>query len=245
MPRRPRIQLADLPRHVIARGNNRQATFITGEDYAFYRECLLDARAKYGCDLHAYVLMTNHVHLLVTPRKAAALSLLMQSVGRRYVQYVNYTYKRSGTLWEGRHKASLVATDDYLLRCQRYIELNPVRASMVAHPADYPWSSYRHHAEGKLDPLVRSHGNYVALGTSLVERQAAYRELFRYQLEPGEIDEIRAAANQDLVLGGERFKAEIEVLLKRRVEPAKRRRLMKRETSGKRSEQMSLLQEIK
>ena len=133
----------------------------------------------------------------------------------------------------------------YLLRCQRYIELNPVRASMVAHPADYPWSSYRHHAEGKTDPLIRSHGNYAALGTSLEERQAAYRELFRYQLDSGQIEEIRAAANQDLVLGGERFKAEMEALLKRRVEPARRGRPVKWETSGKRSEQMSLLQENK
>ena len=101
----------------------------------------------------------------------------MQSVGRRYVQYVNHTYKRSGTLWEGRHKASLVATDDYLLVCQRYIELNPVRAGMVQHPADYPWSSYRHHAEGRTDPLVRSHANYEALGATPEARQAAYREI--------------------------------------------------------------------
>jgi len=133
----------------------------------------------------------------------------------------------------------------YLLRCQRYIELNPVRASMVAHPADYPWSSYRHHAEGKTDPLVRSHGNYVALGASPEQRQAAYRELFRYQLEPGEIDEIRAAANQNLVLGGERFKAEMEALLKRRVEPARRGRPVKRVSPDDRGEQILLLQEIK
>jgi putative transposase len=245
MPRRPRIQLADLPRHVIARGNNRQATFVTDEDYAFYRECLLDASAKYGCDIHAYVLMTNHVHMLVTPRKAQALSLLMQSVGRRYVQYVNHTYKRSGTLWEGRHKTSLVATDDYLLVCQRYIELNPVRAGMVEHPADYPWSSYRHHAEGRADPLVRSHANYAALGTTPEARQAAYKELFRYQLDPGQIDEIRNAAKRELPLGESRFREEIEALVKRKLEPGKRGRPVKRGVPDERGEQLTLLEDGK
>ena len=243
MPRRPRIQLPDLPRHVIARGNNRQATFVTDEDFAFYRECVLDASAKYGCDIHALVLMTNHVHLLVTPRKLHALSLLMQSIGRRYVQYVNHTYKRSGTLWEGRYKASLVATDDYLLFCQRYIELNPVRAGMVQHPADYPWSSYRHHAEGKTDPLIRSHANYGALGATPEARQAAYREIFRYQLDPGQVDEIRTAAKHELMLGGSRFKAEIEALLQRKVEPGKRGRPVKRNDASGRSEQLTLLGE--
>jgi len=131
MPRKPRVYLSGVPCHVIQRGNDRQPCFYSEEDYVFYLECLYDACKRYKVNLHAYVLMTNHVHLLVTPRVADGISRVMQSIGRRYVQYVNVTYKRSGTLWEGRHKSSLVDADNYLLSCYRYIEMNPVRAGMV------------------------------------------------------------------------------------------------------------------
>ena len=143
MPRKSRMYLPTIPCHVVSRGNNRDACFYADEDYLFYLECLGDACDKYAVALHAYVLMTNHVHLLLTPRDELGISRVMQSVGRRYVQYINYTYRRSGTLWEGRHKASLIDADRYLLACYRYIELNPVRANMVVDPADYRWSSYR------------------------------------------------------------------------------------------------------
>lgn len=142
MPRRPRLNFAGMPLHVIQRGNNRSACFFAEEDFRFYLHWLGIGAKKYGCAIHAYVLMTNHVHLLMTPEKPAAASTLLQSLGRRYVQYVNRFYKRSGTLWEGRFKASLVNAEEYLLKCHRYIELNPLRAGMVRHPGEYAWSSY-------------------------------------------------------------------------------------------------------
>ena len=130
------MYLAGVPAHVIQRGNNRDACFFHEDDYRFYRQCLAEACRRYGVDLHAYVLMTNHTHLLMTPACPEGISRVMQSLGRRFVQYMNKTYRRTGTLWESRHKASLVDAERYLLACYRYIELNPVRAGMVEHPAD-------------------------------------------------------------------------------------------------------------
>ena len=161
--------------------------------------------------------MTNHVHLLMTPDRNSALSSIMQSVGRRYVRYVNTEYRRSGTLWEGRFKASLIQSEQYLLTCYRYIELNPVRAGMVDHPAEYRWSSYPANGQGVADAVLSAHDEYRRLGRSEFERQAAYRELFRHQLDPGVIDEIREAMNHDLVVGTSRFKDEIEATTKRKV----------------------------
>ena len=137
MPRQPRYALAGFPQHVIQRGNNRSATFYAEQDYRVYLECLAEACHVHETALHAYVLMTNHVHLLMTPGKTNGLAKVMQSLGRRYVRYVNDTYRRTGTLWEGRYKASVIDTEHYLLACYRYIEMNPVRAGLVAHPADY------------------------------------------------------------------------------------------------------------
>jgi len=142
MPRKPRMYLAGVPCHVVQRGNNRDACFFTDDDYQLYRETLRDACRSYRVDVHAYVLMTNHVHLLMTPQTIEGISRVMQSLGRRYVQYVNRSYQRVGTLWESRHKASLVDAKNYLLACYRYIELNPVAAGMVEHPGDYRWSSF-------------------------------------------------------------------------------------------------------
>ncbi len=227
MARKLRFNLAEIPQHIVQRGNNRQASFFSEDDYRFYLDCLDEASIKYGCTVHAYVLMTNHVHLLVTPRAPDSVSRTMQSVGRRYVQYVNYHYKRSGTLWEGRHKASLVQTEKYLLTCYRYIELNPVRANMVSRPDEYPWSSYRANAQGAEDRLLRAHTEYLALGTTPEERQNAYRELFYSQLDTETLGELRKAVNQGLVTGSDRFTEEIETMLDRRVRPAKRGRPLK------------------
>jgi len=224
MPRRPRLNLASMPLHVIQRGNNRQACFFAEEDYRFYLYWLKKGADKYGCDIHAYVLMTNHVHLLVSPHRKSSVSALMQSVGRRYVQYVNRTYKRSGTLWEGRFKASLVNAEEYLLLCYRYIELNPVRAGMAQDPGAYPWSSYRSHGLGERDELIRDHELYLALGAKPDERQRAYRELFRSHMDEAALTQIRRAAGRELVLGSERFRQEIEQALGKRVEPQKRGR---------------------
>ncbi len=143
MPKKPRMYQPDVPCHVIQRGNNREACFYSDRDYQFYLDCLEDASHRHGVRVHAYVLMTNHVHILMAPGRKNSIGLTMQSIGRRYVQFINKAYQRTGTLWESRYKASLVDKDRYLLTCMRYIELNPVRANMIAHPGEYKWSSYR------------------------------------------------------------------------------------------------------
>ncbi|MBI4194887.1 MAG: transposase [Betaproteobacteria bacterium] len=224
MPRRTRLNLADVPQHIIQRGNNRQATFFAEEDYRFYLDCLLEAARKYDCQIYAYVLMTNHVHLLASAPQRYALSRMMQHLGRRFVRHINRVYQRSGTLWEGRFKASLVDTEIYFLRCLRYIECNPVRARMVADPADYRWSSYRAHALGLPDKLVVAHEQYERLGETDGERQSAYRALFRSELALTELNEIRDTVNCGWPLGGERFRDEIERALARTARPPKRGR---------------------
>lgn len=221
MPRRPRLALQGVPLHLIQRGNNRQACFFADEDYRFYLDWLYEHAGKTGCRVHAYVLMTNHVHLLISADKTDAPGALMKALGQRYVQYVNRVYRRSGTLWEGRFRSCPIQEEAYLLACQRYIELNPVRAGMVGHPGEYRWSSYRANAQGEVSPLIRPHGLYDALGLDVVERQAAYWALFRYELEPGLVDQIRQATNGNFVLGSERFAAEVAAAIGRRVVPGK------------------------
>ena len=221
MPRRPRLALPGVPLHLIQRGNNRQVCFFAKEDYRFYLEWLHEHAGKNGCRLHAYVLMTNHVHLLISAENTEAPGALMKALGQRYVQYVNRVYRRSGTLWEGRYRSCPIQEEAYLLACQRYIELNPVRAGMVEHPGEYRWSSYRANGEGEENPLLSRHGLYEALGPDTASRQAAYRELFRYQLEPGLVDQIRRATNGNFVLGNERFAAEVAAVVGRRVSPGK------------------------
>jgi putative transposase len=157
MPRKSRFNLVGLPQHVIQRGNNREPCFFDKSDYSRYLEDVKSSAKKFNCRIHAYVLMTNHVHMLVTPMAEYAVSEMMQSLGRRYVRYINKTYKRTGTLWEGRFKASLIDSEQYLLSCIRYIELNPVRASMVEHPGEYQWSSYPINAQNQKSKLIESH----------------------------------------------------------------------------------------
>ena len=219
MARKPRLYLPEVPQHVVQRGNNREPCFFAEEDYRYYLECLADAAAKFGCQVHAYVLMTNHVHLLATPEADYAISGMMQSVGRRYVRYINHAYKRTGTLWEGRFKACLVQSEQYLLTCSRYIELNPVRADMVEAPGDYKWSSYHHNAWGKEDECVKKHSLYEQLSTNQDERQAAYRELFRHHMENDLIHQIREAVKHESILGSSYFKEKVEKVLGRHVLP--------------------------
>ena len=224
MARQPRLHLARVPLHIIQRGNNRQPTFFAPSDYRFYLDRLADAAARYGCVVHAYALMTNHVHMLVTPLEAGAMSSAMQDLGRRYVKHVNRVYGRTGTLWEGRFKAALVDTDGYFLTCCRYIELNPVRAGMVSHPVEYQWSSYRHNALGEANPYLNSHEVYRALGTTPDERRLAYRQLFTDEIGEAQLAEIRDAVNRGWPLGSDRFKDEIERALERAARPPKRGR---------------------
>jgi len=182
MPRRTRIQLDRVPLHIVQRGHNREACFFGEDDYASYLRWLGEALAETQCALHAYVLMTNHVHPLLTPKKAEFVPRLIMSFGRRYVQYFNRTHHHTGTLWDSRYKSSVVQSDTYLFTCQRYIELNPVRAAMVTDPAHYRWTSYRHNALGKADSRLTPHPLYVALSATDKARQAEYRGLFRAHL---------------------------------------------------------------
>lgn len=217
MPRRARLILPNVPLHIIQRGNNRQACFYADEDCRAYLDWLREYANRTGCRVHAYVLMTNHVHLLVSAGQGEASGALMKALGQRYVQYVNRTYRRSGTLWEGRYRSCLIQEDTYLLACQRYIELNPVRAGMVEHPAEYRWSSYRANARGETDVVLTPHTLYEALGLDAAGRQATYRELFRHELDPGLVDDIRHATNGNFALGTERFAGQIAAALGRRV----------------------------
>lgn len=224
MPRKPRAYLAGVPCHIIQRGNNRDTCFYSVSDYLFYLDCLHNACIRYRVALHAYVLMTNHVHLLMTPDTAEGISQVMQSLGRRYVQYINYKRCRSGTLWEGRHKASLVDAEAYLLTCMRYIELNPVRANMVKHPADYRWSSHRSNALGKDSPLITPHACYLALSHNAERRLQTYRGLFEERLHSRDIHRIRNATQFCMPLGNEQFKQHVEATLSRPMGFAKRGR---------------------
>src|SRR5450756_108786 len=178
MPRRPRVHIDGIPLHIVQRGHNRQPCFFAEEDYHTYLHWLNEALRKEHCALHAYALMTNHVHLLLTPQEAKAIPKLIIALDRRYVQYINTTYRRTGTLWDSRYKSSLIQAETYLLSCQRYIELNPARAAMVSDPAHYRWTSYRHNALGAEDRRVTPHALYRQLGANDQERQIAYRALF-------------------------------------------------------------------
>ena len=217
MPRRPRVVLPGVPLHLIQRGNNRQACFYADDDFRFYLEWLRRYARDTRCAIHAYVLMTNHVHLLVSSAAAGGVGEMMKRLGQRYVQYVNRTYRRSGTLWEGRFRSCLTREESYVLGCYRYVELNPVRAGMVEHPGEYRWSSYRANAQGEARSWLAPHTCYQALASDERGRQAAYRELFRYQLDPGLVDEIREATNGNYVLGTSRFQKEVARALGRRV----------------------------
>jgi putative transposase len=224
MPRRPRVHIDGVPLHIVQRGHNRQPCFFAEEDYHTYLHWLSEALHKEHCALHAYALMTNHVHLLLTPKNTAAVPKLIIALGRRYVQYINVSYRRTGTLWDSRYKSSLIQADTYLLACQRYIELNPVRADMVDDPANYRWTSYRANALGQTSTILTPHPLYQSLGASNEERQSAYRALFRPQLDDEAISDIRLALNQSQPLGNERFYQQIEQMTGQRRESKPRGR---------------------
>ena len=217
MPRRARLSLPGIPWHIIQRGNNRSVCFHAEADYQFYLHYLKEFADQFGCALHAYVLMTNHVHLLLTPARADSAGLLMKHLGQRYVQYINRTYQRSGTLWEGRFRSCLMQSEEYVLACYRYIELNPVRAGMVMRPQDYRWTSYHANGLGKANALLTPQDEYRRLGKTDGERREAYRLLFRAHVDEALVDEIRSATNGNFALGGKRFQSRIARALGRRV----------------------------
>ncbi|MFS2020564.1 transposase [Massilia sp. CT11-108] len=201
MPRPRRLVLPSVPLHVIQRGNNRIPCFTCRSDYLVYLDILRECAYDCGCALHAYVLMTNHVHLLLSPDDEHGASVLMRRLGQRYVQYFNRRHTRTGTLWEGRFRSCLVLDEDYFLACQRYIELNPVRARMVVKPEHYPWSSYQTNALGHDSPLVKPHLAYLRLHHETITRQAVYRQLCEDALPDQLISEIRGASNGNRPLG--------------------------------------------
>ncbi len=206
-----------VPVHAFQRGHNKAPVFFEDEDYLVYLRFLKAAADDLDCQLHAYVLMTNHVHLLVTPETSDAISLLFQSVGRHYVPYINKTYGRRGSLWEGRYKACLIDADSYLLACMRYIELNPVRAGMVKHPAQYRWSSYACNALGADNALITPHSLYQDLGLTDVSQREAYSGPFDIPINENKLTLFRQALQSGTPLGHDRFKAEIESVFGRRI----------------------------
>jgi putative transposase len=224
MPRKPRVSLAGVAEHVIQRGNNRQAIFTSEDDMKAYVTWLKQYSKKYNVAIHAWVLMTNHVHLLCSPANYSGISKMMQSLGRMYVMYFNRAYKRSGTLWEGRYRSCLVQSGKYLLEVYRYIELNPVRAGMVQDPREYSWSSYQCNALGKQSDLLTAHPNYLAINQDANNRLADYRGLFVGYVESELVEDIRKATNKGLALGNEQFKFKVEALSGRSVIEGKRGR---------------------
>jgi putative transposase len=225
--------LAGIPVHAVQRGNNHGACFFREEDRAFYLHHMGRLLRPSGCVLHAYCLMTNHVHLLLTPLHTRSCGLLMKHLGQLHSQYVNRTYGRTGSLWEGRFRSCLVQSEEYLLACHRYIELNPVRAGLVDHPGQYRWSSYRANAEDEISDVVIQHEEYLRLGGNAGERRRAYRALFDSRPGSNRFDEIREATNGNFALGGDAFRRKMAATLGRRVERANAGRPVRRsEDSG-------------
>jgi putative transposase len=222
MARLPRLTAPGLPHHLIQRGNNRQSVFVDSVDCARYLAELADLAGRHGLAVHAYVLMPNHIHLLATPAERETLARVMQSLGRRYVRAFNDRYRRTGTLWEGRYRSTVVETDRYLLACMRYIEMNPVRAGLVDEPGTYRWSSHGHHVGLRHDPLITEHQLYWALGNTPFERQVAYRRLIEQGgQDHADVEAIRFATHRGWVLGREPFADQIAVSNGRRVAPAR------------------------
>lgn len=221
MARQPRLALPGYPHHVIQHGNNRQEIFVTAADYQFWLDLLKASARQFEVAVHAYVLMPNHVHLLVTPATSEGLSRMMQAIGRSYVRYFNQAHQRSGTLWEGRYKSTLIQPDRYLLACMAYIDLNPVRAQRVTEPRDYPWSSHAHYLGLRVDPLVTPHLLYWGLGNTPFAREAAYANLVHAGINSVQQSEITAAALHGWALGDDDFVADLQKKTSRRLTKAR------------------------
>jgi putative transposase len=229
MPRTARLRLAGLPLHIVHRGNNRGACFFQEADYRRYLVKLEECVERFDCQVHAYVLMTNHVHLLVSPAVPTAISWFMKRVAQDHAQHVNRTYGRTGAVWENRYYSGFVDSESYLFTCHRYIETNPVRAGMVRHPAEYPWSSFRSNALGYPSSLVRQHCVYGGLGSTPETRQAAYRALFDAALTDHELAFIRAATRGGRAIGSIEFLERLKLQAGRSLAPAKRGRHSRQE----------------
>lgn len=217
MPRKPRFYLPGVSVHVMQRGHDRLPVFFCDDDYRQYLIYLKENAERYSCSVHAYVLMTNHIHLLLTPELENSVSSLFQGIGRQYVTYINKTYQKSGSLWEGRHKGCIIDSERYLLSCMRYIELNAVRASMVDRPEEYYWSSFSSNAEADDNAIITPHDLYLSLGRNKEERSAMYSNMFKTAFVEEELKSIRAGTQTGTPLGNDKFKKYIEQALACRV----------------------------
>jgi len=224
MARLPRLVVPNQPHHILQRGNDKQTIFRDAEDYASFLAWLKEAARQFKVAVHAYALLPDHLHLLVTPADDAGLGKMMQWIGRHYVPYFNGKYQRTGTLWQGRYRATVIDAEHYFLLCSRYIESHPVRAGLAAAPEDYPWTSIAHHIGVKPDPLITDHPVYWALGNTPFDREAGYKSLLDLGISQREADAVTAATLKGWPLGSDKFKAALAKQVNRRVEPAKRGR---------------------
>ena len=224
MARLPRLVVPNQPHHIIQTGNDLQTIFRDMDDHFAFLCWLRDAARQFKVAIHAYVLMPNHLHLLATPADSTGLGRMMQWIGRHYVPYFNAKYRRSGTLWQGRYKATVIESEQYFLLCSRYIELNPARAGLVAAATDYPWSSLAHHVGVKPDPLITDHPLYWALGNTPFDREASYKALLEQGISAREAEALTQATQKGWALGSEQFKVLLERQISRRVAPGKRGR---------------------
>ena len=218
MARRPRIDVAGVPQHIIVRGIDRQPCFFRLDDRVMYLDMLAGAAMRHAVAVHAFVLMTNHVHLLATGSTPGALSAMMHLCGARYVRRINQSYRRTGPLFEGRFRSSLVESESYLLACMRYIELNPVRAGLVARPQEHPWSSYGHNTGSSTISWLTQHEEFLRLGRSASDRARTWQELVRSTAVDDEAASIRKHVNQNAVLGTRAFQEQIAAMVGRRVD---------------------------
>ncbi len=210
MSNHPRLVLKNVPLHIVQRGNNRNPCFFSRTDYLVYLSMLAQAASESGCRVHAYVLMTNHVHILASPDEVTSPAGMMKGLGQRYVKYVNRRYGRNGTLWQGRYRSCLVDNEYYFMVCQRYVELNPVRAGLARDPTEYEWSSYRSNAYGSINRTITPHCIYTGLGGQELERQSNYRALFMEAIPESSLAQVRDATNRNSAFGSMHFLDEIE-----------------------------------
>lgn len=231
MARLPRLNLINIPQHIVQFGRENQTCFQDAEDYSFYLKSLKAAADQYLCEIHAYVLLSNSVQIIATPKLPNGIPSMMQSLGRRYVQYANHRYQRSGTLWGGRYKSSLIDSNAYLLSCYRYVELRPLQLGMVGEIEDYPWSSFHHHSGLVPNNLITEHHLYLELGDDSESRCNAYNQLFTYTFDRRLLDYIADTVQMGQVLGGDRFKDQIEQIANRQVRPLRRGRPRKKDVT--------------
>lgn len=210
MPRKPRFFLPNVPVHIVQKGQSNERVFFEDRDFQAYLAWLAEGAKRYDCAIHAYSLMANHIHILATPKATQGVSRMMQFVSGSYVSYINQLCGTSGSIWEGRYKASLIDVKQYLLTCMSYIESNPVRAGETRNPAQYRWSSYRANAQGKVDSLITPHPVYLKLGATTEERLVAYKKIYRARIDEDQLRSIRNAWQTGTPLGSDEFKATVE-----------------------------------